>query len=405
MFSKIICLCLCLFVLVSCFSQDTRRNQAKELFFVPLTYPQAEWSKDDFGEPPKKEAQKLLKKFLPRVFISKGALLPLDFYKDYLPQTVLKNNKAQVVRQSVTRRYLKAIERNFDFYLDYQGALARCFLPDCANITRKIYGRVFFQVMYPPRKYAQDKPIEFQVLKYNLVFATSGLPKELSWYKNIAIYLLGDRENWHELDIHGAIQLLVDAKTKKPLVLLLAQHNHFRSYVIGQDLVLPEDNRINICIAQRSNEPYPCRSEQTKLRTVGNHTNFDFVLGGRQPLFDGGYDIVFSKTDSVEQNLVLEFLPTRDPLYTSWIALGDKQKILGIIPSFARRGPPGINMNNMFSLREYTDIAKVWYFSKNDPVQRKLFSDMGSVFDSRIEDLLEYNGSRLWEDIKKYKDF
>ena len=161
----------------------------------------------------------------------------------------------------------------------------------------------------------------------------------MSWYKNFGTALIGDREVWHELDIHGAIQILISKKTGIPEILLLAQHNHFRSYAINKDILLPKDNRIEICIAERSNEPYPCAAENKLFRTVGNPNKIEFVLGGKAPFFDGGYDSVKAKQNSVEQKLQLKFLPSRDPLYTSWIALGDKKKIFGIIPSFFRDAP------------------------------------------------------------------
>ena len=76
------------------------------------------------------------------------------------------------------------------------------------------------------------------------------------------------------------------------------------------------------------------------FRTVGNPNKIEFVLGGKAPFLDGGYDLIKAKQNSVEQKLQLKFLPSRDPLYTSWIALGDKKKIFGIIPSFFRNAPP-----------------------------------------------------------------
>ena len=137
--------------------------------------------------------------------------------------------------------------------------------------------------MLPPKKYQNEVKIPFIVLKYNLVFAASGLPHKMSWYKNFGTALIGDREVWHELDIHGAIQILISKKTGIPEILLLAQHNHFRSYAINKDILLPKDNRIEICIAERSNEPYPCTAENKLFRTVGNPNKIEFVLGGKAP--------------------------------------------------------------------------------------------------------------------------
>ena len=387
-----------LFFINAC-SNNTSWGQVEQKFLIPLTYSNEEWRKDDFGISANLQEKKILEKYLPRIFISKGNIFPLDFYKDYLPHSVLKNNRGKVIAQEISRKYLKEIERTPGIYLDYQKELQRCRLPDCSQDQRAIYGRIFYQSMSPPKEYQNESSIDFIVLKYNLVFAASGLPKEISWYKKVGISILGDLENWHELDIHGAIHILLTKKEKTPLILLLAQHNHFRSYVIGKDVILPQDNRLNICIAERSNEPYPCPLEKTKFRTVGNPSDFDFVLGGNAPFFDGGYDVVLAPKDTVEQNLKLQFLPDKDPLYTSWISLGDEAKILGIFPTFFRSGPPGINMNTTPKLKNYTDIAKFWYFIENDKIQRKLFSDTGSFYEPKLGPLLEYNGARLWKEI------
>ncbi len=399
--------------LVSIFSCSSSKNTDKakewgpgvEKFLIPLTFPDSEWSAEDFGKQTTQAEKKILQKFLPRIYIAKNSLVPLDFYQEYLPQSVLKGGSKKNVSatssgKKINRKQLKAVERSAGYFLDYQGEFKKCILPECALKTRSIYGRVFYEDMLPPKKYQSEEKISFTVLKYNLVFAASGLPFKMSWYKNFGTALIGDRENWHELDIHGAIQILVSKKTGIPEVLLLAQHNHFRSYAIGKDILLPKDNRIEICIAIRSNEPYLC-AETTKLfRTVGNPNKFEFVLGGKASFFDGGYDLVEAKQTSVMQKLQLKFLPSRDPLYTSWIDLGGKNKILGIFPSFFRSAPPGINMNTTPKLKKYTDIAKVWYFLEKDQQQIKLFNEMGSFFDPNLGPLLEYNGGRLWEALR-----
>lgn len=393
---------LIIFIISACSNKKTEWSESYKKFLVPLTFPDSEWSADDFGEETTTQDQLLLKKFLPRIFITHGELMPLDFYKEYLPKTVLKNSSGKIINKTISRQELKTIERKAGFYLDYQGELKKYQKPNTNHSLRVIYGRVFNQIMNPPLKYKNDFAIEFKVLKYSLVFPASGLPKILTWYKNWGLSLLGNKNNWHELDIHGAIHILVEKKSLQPKILLLAQHNYFRSYAISKDILLPKDNRIAICIAQRSNEPYPCPKENKplKFRTVGNPDKFAFVLGDKEPWFDGGYDLVQTRNKSVEVNGYLQFLPSRDPLYVSWIDLGDKQKLLGIIPTFFRDAPPGINMNTSPKIKEYTDIAKVWYFSENDSQQILLFNKMGGFFNPNVEPLLEYNGTRLWKAIK-----
>ena len=389
-----------LILLFGCSSNKPQWSDNHKYFLTALTYSDNEWSPTDFGKATNEEEKELLQKFLPKVYISQGNLVPIDFYKDYLPKTVLKNSSAKIIDKAISRQKLKSVEREAGFYLDYQGEYKKC-LTSCQTKKRTIYGRVFYEKMQPPKKNKKESAIDFIILKYNLVFPTSGLPQELSWYKNLGLALIGDKEDWHQLDIHGAIQIFIEKKTAKPAILLLAQHNHFRSYIINKDVMLPKDNRIAICIAKRSNEPYPCPEISRHFRTVGNPSNYAYVLGASAPLFDGGYDLVSARKESVELNLKLQFLPDKDPLYTSWIELGDKKKLFGIIPSFFRNGPPGINMNTTPKTKKYTDLAKIWYVSESDKKQIDFFNDMGDFFNPNVAPLLDYNGSRLWLDLAK----
>ena len=102
-------------------------------------------------------------------------IFPIDFYQEYLPNSVLKNYRGKIIAKKISRTRLKAAERTAGYHLDYQGEFKKCNLPQCAKKVRVIYGRVFYENMLPPKKYQNEEKIPFIVLKYNLVFAASGL--------------------------------------------------------------------------------------------------------------------------------------------------------------------------------------------------------------------------------------
>ncbi len=372
-----------------------------EGFLLPLTFPDSEWSGDDFGVFTDHETQALLEKFRPRIYVAPGGLLPIDFYQDYLPNTVVKNASNTIVNATPDRRYLKNIERNYGYYLDYQGEHITTTAVDLSNYTGVIYGRLYREEMRLPTA-APDAPTKhYLILKYSAVFSASGLPARLPWYKGLGAALAGDTDVWHELDIHGAIQVLVNEKTHQPEILLLAQHNHFRAYVVGKDIpAWGADRQIMVCYAQRSNEPYPCPTDTdiSRHRTVGNPGNFSFVLTGENALWDGSEDVVYSEqAGASEISYELRFLPSRDPLYVSWIPLGDKMKILGLFPTFYREGPPGMDMNTFPDLKKYTDIANFWYFKEGDIEAARLMKETVNGFDlGDTTPLLQYHGENLW---------
>lgn len=371
-----------------------------ESFFLPLTFPQSEWRADDFGKPQSTADRELLAAFRPRIWVAPGSFMPIDFYQTYLPQTVVKNRQGQVIQRAPSRADLKRIERNYDRYLDFQGEHQRCD-HRCGDAQPPLYGRVLRQHLRTPE--GQSVPI--LVLKYTAVFSSSGLPAQMSWYKSLAVSVLGDQEQWHELDIHGAIHLLL-TQAQQPFALLLAQHNNFRTYVVGKELHWPADNRLAICFAQRSNEPYLCPEGPSVAteRAVGHPKNYGYVLTGQGGWLDGGRDkILGPQSGAVEVDYTLQFLPTRDPLYVAWIPLGDRLKLLGVFDNFFRTGPPGINMNTFPELKAYADLAQFWYLEPGDQAMAKrLHQALADFSQPQLSEVLQINRQRFWSQLQQY---
>ncbi len=97
----------------------------------------------DFGTETTAEDKALLNQFRPRIFIAPEGLMPVDFYRFYLPKTVVRDKTGVVVKKSPDRAYLKSIERRAGYYLDYEGEENPCVGNACKNYVAAGYGRVY----------------------------------------------------------------------------------------------------------------------------------------------------------------------------------------------------------------------------------------------------------------------
>ena len=310
---------------------------------------------------------RLLEKFKPRIFVAPDGYTPISFYRDYLPQCVvrLRKNPRIVHHQHVSQTILQEIQFSPNLYLDYRVSAQTVRRLAVKDVHPEIYGRIYTDVLP-----TGNRKIPLVFLKYSLVFPYSGLPAEIGRMKRMGSRLIGNPHGWHELDIHGAIHIILDGNTHQPLGVLLAQHNHHRIFLAGKDFKWPDDNRVSISFSQYSNEPYlmkdnaPYRLE----RTVGNpmHIAYLFGLTAKAPL-GAGLDKVFSKTgDAKEVPVELVLLPMDDPLYTAWIPMGNIEKIWGLWETWYRRGPPGIDFYTIGSLKNLADLTAFWFINPKD---------------------------------------
>jgi len=371
-------------------------------WLMALTY--TDENPGDMGAKTAKNEKALLERFRPRVFIAPKGRLPVDFYGFYLPNTVVRDDNGAIIKKSPTKLFLKSIERKAGLYLVYQGPDSPCEGRGCVGYMSTGYGRVYREMAHF-RTNAGIKKMPLIILKYNFAFTYSGVPAEIGGIKEAILSLFMDPGKVHELDIHGAIHIILDAK-QRPLVLLLAQHNYFRSYVFGKDIAeMPGDNRVKVCFALRSNEPYPCPSGKAPLRrrTVGNPVNMSYVINGTDRPFLSGEDLVFGPESGARAvPYRLKFLPHKDPLYVSWIPLGAKEKIL-FFDSYYRKGPPGMDMNTWPRLKKYSDIMQFWYLRDGNSEDAALLKGaFRSFFDVDFDRVLGNNGERLYNDLIGY---
>lgn len=364
-----------------------------------------DYREGDFGHEPVEDDRELLHRFRPRIIISPHGMLPVDFYEFYLPGTVVRDaeRNGDMLEEKPSRTFLKGIERDKRYYLDYTGPVAPC--TECSNYIATGYGRIFREEASFRLKNGTRRSMPIIILKYNFVFPFSGLPKKIGFLREALARLVADPVQWHELDIHGAVHLILN-ETETPLVLLLAQHNHFRSYLISRDVRRPADDRVPVCFAERSNEPYPCPAGEVPVffRAVGNPKHMPYVVDGTDKPFAAGEDKVYgTAAGGKEIDYTLKYLPDKDPLYVSWINLGDQGRIF-MSKNFYRQGPPGIDFNTWPALKKYGDIMQFWYIRDNNPDDADLLRrSIRSFLDVDFEPVLHQNGSRLYLDLKEQR--
>ena len=151
-----------------------------------------------------------------------------------------------------------------------------------------------------------------------------------------------------------------------------------------------------LCYAIRSNEPYICQANETYERTTANPKDIDWVISGsKQPNF-AGYDIVPGNNDGFKMTTRLEYLPSKDPLITSWINLGPNLRLFGMINSSFRDAPAGMAIYTTPKLKEVWKNGSVFYFDKDNKMifeeHRENWKDFDRV---TIEPVFSHNAKRF----------
>jgi hypothetical protein len=391
----------CLTSVSDAIASNTEWSDIELKWLMALSPP--DYDKSDPGSEPSGKDKDLLKQFSPRAFVAPGGMLPVDFYEFYLPKTVVKDReqKGKVIKKKPAKEFLKDIEREKRYYLDYVGPMMPC--DDCNDYTATGYGRLFREKVIFSIDGSGGNSKAIVVLKYNFVFPFSGLPGKIGLFKEALSKIVADPLKFHELDIHGAIHIILNEENI-PVVILLAQHNHFRSYLIGKDVTWPRDGHVPVCFAERSNEPYLCpQGEMPKFhRAVGDPKHIAYIIDGRDKPFMSGNDIVYGPgAGGKEISYDLKFLPDRDPLYLSWIPLGDRGKVL-FWENYYRQGPPGIDFNTWPELKKYGDLMQFWYLRDGNSEDADLLKEaIRSFFDVDFEMMLRKNGSRMFRDMNE----
>ncbi len=251
------------------------------------------------------EEKRLLFTYRPRFVIPPGGYLPIDFYRDYLPFTTLREYPGgETVHEEVTPQILKQYQRNTRYYLEFkydryvQAVLHRTMDTDAAagntvDQLPAVYGRVYREVVRFPSDGKEDIVLDPTFLKYNILLAISGLSARIPLLYKLLLKLAGlDPVNWHDLDNFVAVHVVL-LNNEVPIAIILAQHNHHRTYLIGKDLEMPEDKRFVFDIALMSNELYLSSSIDNPVwhRTIRWSLELKYLLSGEDPPVARGYDV------------------------------------------------------------------------------------------------------------------
>ncbi len=362
------------------------------------------------GSPPG-EDRELLERFRPRLILPPGGNYPIDFYRDYLPFTILRHYPdREIITRNVTPEVLAVNVDNREVYLDFQrkkykrAGLERRLGKEDKGVPLEerrpvIYGRVYREDVTFPTDDGFSRPYNLTFLKYNIVFATSGLAAKLPLPIKLFLTVMGfSLQDWHELDNFVAVHIVLDEE-EKPIAVILAQHNHHRTFLLGRDLPVPDDSRSLFDIALRSNEIYPASdsSEPVKHRVVRWSLYMEYLLSGEDPPFIRGKDLTFGKNAGgreIDCDLVL--LSPCDPLYTARILLGEPRHFMG--KYIGRDGPPGSDYYNIPKLLPLGSLMKFAYLHDGDPEDIEAATRAIDLEKKTMDipQLIEYGGRRFF---------
>jgi hypothetical protein len=265
---------------------------------------------------PGSNEEHLLRRFQPRFMLAEGQAGAIDFYRDYISSGVLSDGDG--------------------------------------NVGAVVYGRIDREtVSFDTEDGRALKPLTF--LTYHIVFRNSGVPAGIPGWQEAVIGLLFDLNDWHQLDHYTAATIIIEENGQGgaiPVAVMLQQHNNLRTYIIGEGITLPDDGRVVIDVAKRSNELYPFTPGPVRYRAVNmpDPEGMRFLLTGEKKHLLAGYDV----TDgSIEVEYKLELLPHDDAFYTFKGFLGERRRIKG------RDAPNGADYNTLPQLK---------------PLQMQLFS-------------------------------
>ena len=355
---------------------------------------------DEDPGPPKTEDRELLMRYRPRFILPPGSIRPIDFYKDYLPFTVLRRYSDQaVVAERVSAEELRRQQDNTQVYLEYRPERGK--QPNRAG-GPVVFGRVYRErVPFPGENGEGTRYLDLTFLKYNLVFPASGLPAGLNRLAGIFLKGAGlDPGDWHPLDNFVAAHIVLDG-SGKPIAVLLAQHNHHRTYLAGKDIAFPADGRFVFDVALRSNELYPGSDSGNPVRhrVVRWSLYLKYLLSGEGRPLVSADDITYGRRSGEREVAYdLGFLSPCDPFYTAKIMLGAPRPYFGF--DIGRDGPPGSDYYTVPDLLPLGNLLKFSYLHDGDPDDIRI---VGESIDERrgttdISRIMNHGGRKLFRD-------
>ncbi|MFO0996933.1 MAG: hypothetical protein U1F33_09635 [Alphaproteobacteria bacterium] len=273
------------------------------------------------SDPPSEADKRLLAAHAPRILLPAGHPGLIGFYPDYIAQGMLTDGAGRVISTAVDREILNAHKADPLAIFVHR--------PRAAPQHPIVFARI--------DREPGPSGAPWTFLTYNAVFRHSGVPAGMPRWQDWALGLIADLEDWHQLDHYTAATIAFD-EAGHPVALILQQHNDLRTYLFGRDVPWPDDGRVVLDVAMRSNELYPHEPGPVRHRAVAmpSAAGMRYLVTGRgRPLFAAD-DI----TDSVDEAAYrLGFLPHDDAFYAFQGWLGERRLLPG------RDGPPGADFN------------------------------------------------------------
>ena len=279
------------------------------------------------SELPNQAEMALLEQHKPALYLPFGHEGPLDFYRDYIAAGCLVTAQLPEPNCAVTQADLNRSKNDPTAVFTHRRATRTQTVHPVAyaSVHR---GTVFLSGHSPPEQ-------EWLFLVYNFAFRFSGLAAGLSWWQSLGAALIGDLDDWHQLDHYTSVVVALDGNQRRRAV-MLQQHNYMHTYLAGaEEPAFPARGSIAVDVAIRSNELYPHREGRTSHPAVNflSPRSAAYVAGVASEPILAAADITASSDK--QSSYQLTYLPPDDAFYIFAGRLGEHRLLPG------RDGPPG----------------------------------------------------------------
>jgi len=295
-------------------------------------------------EAPSEEERALLARHAPRFMLPPGHPGLIGFYEDYIAHGRLLDGEGRLIARDPDRTQLNAVRDRPRVEFVHE--------PLQGPATPTVLGRV------ERRAGPEPDGAPWTYLTYSAVFRVSGLPSAMASWEELALGLIADLDDWHQLDHYTAATIAFD-QTMRPVALTLQQHNGHRTHLFGRDLPWPDDGRPVLDVAIRSNELYIHRDGRVLRRAIPmpNPETMRYLVTGRGKPWLSADDVTEAQT---EARFRLDALPHDDAFYGFKGFLGERRRLQG------RSGPPGAEYNIWPSAKGKTTEMLVGYWHEDD---------------------------------------
>lgn len=348
--------------------RNTRNFRAE--YMERIDRAQERFQKADWGPLAPEVERELVEAHRPQLVVSRGSQGPIDIDTDYLAlHHPVDCDTTESLAPDARRELLASLPRTDNVCLN-EGPARQVFPPPgpiCGGAEGSC-AKVFTAVEYENVQLDDSDsapPLPWIFLRYQFVFARSGLPAGLIDVQKLADRL-GSSDNWHPLDLHLFAWVVLD-ETLKPVATILTQHQGHRSYVYGTDIPWPQEGRPAIVSALRSNELYPDLpiDVRRRIRATPFPGRRVFLVTGEGRNYLDGDDIVCGRScGGIRWDYRTEPMHPDNPLWKFRGYLGPRRLDFGL--ELGRSGPAGGRYHTFPELARRSDLLFFSYFQDGD---------------------------------------